>query len=173
MNRATTAFLAAGVLFALSVLIYVAFSDPTRSVTAIAEPDEKLSAVSSETNEKADGSVSGIGLITMLAQQAMSSDKPKKQIEQSKPEKQLRKAELDLSKINGYDWLAMSTKEKLELCLVIEERIGQHDMVAYRDFIQTFYQNASDSNSSELLKKTVSEIAAIAAVMDFTEDFSE
>ena len=77
-------------------------------------------------------------------------------------------AERALSSGNGYDWDALSPKEKLTVGFLCEERTGSHDAWMYVNFFDTFYSVAM-SNDPELLKKEISELAAVAAVLNLKD----
>ncbi len=65
---------------------------------------------------------------------------------------------------NGYDWLRLSDKAKLELCMQLETRLGVHDAWYYREFLGTYYGNAQ-GNDRTLLDTPITEVAAVAAAI--------
>lgn len=69
---------------------------------------------------------------------------------------------------NGYDWQALSVEEKLEVGLLCAKRTGRHTRWTYADFIDAFYDKAQ-SSTPDLLKRRISELAAVAAAMDIEE----
>jgi hypothetical protein len=69
---------------------------------------------------------------------------------------------------DGNDFLALSDLDRLRLCDVIEETIGQHEAHDYHTFIFGFYDNARRFDE-RLLSKAISEVAAVAAAMEFED----
>lgn len=58
---------------------------------------------------------------------------------------------------DGNDWVSLSDREKLRLCNIIAETVGQHDAWHYREFLGTFYQD------EDMLGRDIAEVAAVAA----------
>ncbi len=69
----------------------------------------------------------------------------------------------------GHDFMALSVKERLQLCQLCVQQTRRHSISIYFDFISEFYFLAKEQNQ-QVLTTPISEVVAVAAAFDYEDE---
>ncbi|QDU91124.1 hypothetical protein Pla175_45430 [Pirellulimonas nuda] len=108
------------------------------------------------------GSLS-VGVLAALSNHAPNKTQPSST---SQSELSLRRLIVDGA---GDDFLALSDRDRMRLCLMIEEAVGKHSGWQYQAFLMTFYGNARRDDRADLMGWRIKEVAAAAASMEMRD----
>jgi len=166
MNVRIKILVAISLLVAVVVVFGVLFSeDPLVSKSTAETHVVEFSAKAASKDEDAVATPSiGLSLLGL----AISSGGQLPKFASEEDTHSVSKEVALLANGDGHDWLELSTKGRLELCLLIEQRTGRHNMIIFRNFLFEFYDKANREDP-KLLDMKISELAAIAAVLELIE----